>query len=115
MKTREAKKEAARDHKKKTKRSMNSLANKLGIITIALVIGALALVMGVRVSVIKKELARRQKHNLEVLQELEQEQQRAQELQERRKYEATDKYAIEVAREKLGMVFPDEIAIKSEN
>jgi len=59
-------------------------------------------------------LAKRESYNQKVIEELESEDERSKKLEEQRKYVQTDSYIIEMAREKLGLVFPDEIAIKAE-
>ncbi len=46
--------------------------------------------------------------------ELEEEEQRAEDLKEQESYIGTDAYVEEVARTKLGMVYPDEILFKEE-
>lgn len=47
--------------------------------------------------------------------EIETEEQRTKELEELEKYMKTKKYMEDVAREKLGLVYPDEILIEPEN
>ena len=59
-------------------------------------------------------MAKRESYNQKVIEELESEDERSKKLEEQRKYVQTDSYIIEMAREKLGLVFPDEIAIKAE-
>ena len=63
---------------------------------------------------IKKELMQRESYQQKILEELNSEGEKSKELEEQRKYVQTDSYIIEMAREKLGLVFPDEIAIKAE-
>ena len=88
--------------------------NKFAIIFVTGVVLSVAIILGVRVNSIKQELAKRESYNQKVIEELESEDERSKKLEEQRKYVQTDSYIIEMAREKLGLVFPDEIAIKAE-
>ena len=88
--------------------------NKFGIIFVTGVVLSVAIILGVKVNSIKQELAKRESYNQKVIEELESEDERSKKLEEQRKYVQTDSYIIEMAREKLGLVFPDEIAIKAE-
>ena len=88
--------------------------NKFAIIFATGVVLSVAIILGVRVNSIKQELAKRESYNQKVIEELESEDERSKKLEEQRKYVQTDSYIIEMAREKLGLVFPDEIAIKAE-
>ena len=47
--------------------------------------------------------------------DIEEEEERTQTLKERKKYVTTDSYIKEVAREKLGLLSPDEILLKENN
>ena len=88
--------------------------NKFAIIFVTGVVLSVAIILGVKVNSIKLELAKRESYNQKVIEELESEDERSKKLEEQRKYVQTDSYIIEMAREKLGLVFPDEIAIKAE-
>ena len=98
----------------KKKKKVGKTENKLAIITVTVAVVSMALILGVRVSSIKQELARREAYNENIVKDLAEEESRADALEEKRKYVQTDSYIIEMAREKLGLVFPDEIAIKAE-
>lgn len=88
--------------------------NKFAIIFVTGVVLSVAIILGLKVNSIKQELAKRESYNQKVIEELESEDERSKKLEEQRKYVQTDSYIIEMAREKLGLVFPDEIAIKAE-
>ena len=90
------------------------LKNKFDIVAVTAVVVVLAIILGLKVHSIKQELAKRESYNQKIVEELESEDERAKKLEEQRKYVQTDSYIIEMAREKLGLVFPDEIAIKAE-
>ena len=99
----------------KKKKTKGIFENRLSIVFITMVVVAMAIVLGVKVRSIKTELANREDYNQKIVKELESESERAKELDEKKKYVQTDSYIIEMAREKLGLVFPNEIAIKPEN
>lgn len=88
--------------------------NKSAIIFVTGVVLSVAIILGLKVNSIKQELTKRESYNQKVIEELESEDERSKKLEEQRKYVQTDSYIIEMAREKLGLVFPDEIAIKAE-
>ena len=88
--------------------------NKFAIIFVTGVVLSVAIILRLKVNSIKQELAKRESYNQKVIEELESEDERSKKLEEQRKYVQTDSYIIEMAREKLGLVFPDEIAIKAE-
>lgn len=96
------------------KKNKGILENRLSIIFVTAVVLSMAIVLGVKVKGIKKELANREAYNQKIVKELESESERAKKLEEQKKYVQTDSYIIEMAREKLGLVFPNEIAIKAE-
>jgi septum formation initiator len=99
---------------RKRKRAIGILKNKFDIVAVTAVVVVLAIILGLKVHSIKQELAKRESYNQKIVEELEREDERAKKLEEQRKYVQTDSYIIEMAREKLGLVFPDEIAIKAE-
>lgn len=99
---------------RKKKKNKGILENKLSIAFVTTVVLAMAIALGVKVNSIKKELASREEYDQKVVEKLDSEEQRAKKLEEQRKYVQTDSYIIEMAREKLGLVFPNEIAIKAE-
>ena len=55
-----------------------------------------------------------QEREAQLMQQLEAEQNRSEEIEEFKKYTRTMKYIEEMAREKLGLVYEDEILIKTE-
>lgn len=99
---------------RKKKKAMAILEYKFAIITVTTVVLSMAIILGVKVNSIKKELMQRESYQQKILEELNSEGEKSKELEEQRKYVQTDSYIIEMAREKLGLVFPDEIAIKAE-
>jgi len=59
-----------------------------------------------------KEEARYQKHLQQLDERIQDEQERAQDIEAYRDYVGTDEYVEEVARDKLGLVYKDEILLK---
>lgn len=85
--------------------------------SVALVIMVLVMLMIVitfgRVTLQKKQEIYAQKEQ-QLLEQIESEEQRSEEIEEYRKYTQTQKYVEEVAKEKLGLVNENEIIFKSE-
>lgn len=95
-------------------RSTKKKQNKVSVILITIVLVMLIVV----VSVGKRDISRRQaeydKKEERLLEQIEAENKRAEEIAEYEKYTKTKKYAEEVAKEKLGLVKEDEIIFKEE-
>lgn len=87
-------------------------ANRMAIMGITLVVLCLAIAINIKGAELKKsDLDYQVKEaNLEAM--LKQEQKRTEELQDYKIYVKTKQYAEEVAKEKLGLVKPDEILLK---
>lgn len=97
------------------KRRRKKRKQNKGISIIVFVVIVFCASVGIRTYALKsqsKELAKRQA----VLEkQMKSEEQRTKELEELEKYMKTKKYVEEVAKEKLGLVYPDEILIEPEN
>ncbi len=95
-------------------RSTRKRQNKVSVILITIVLVMLIIV----VSVGKRDISRRQaeydRREAEIKEKIEEESQRAEEIEEYEKYTKTKRYAEEVAKEKLGLVKEDEIIFKEE-
>ncbi|MCR4755844.1 MAG: septum formation initiator family protein [Lachnospiraceae bacterium] len=95
-------------------RSTRKKQNKVSVVLITIVLVMLIVV----VSVGKRDISRRQaeydKKEERLLEQIEAENKRAEEIAEYEKYTKTKKYAEEVAKEKLGLVKEDEIIFKEE-
>ena len=78
-------------------------SNRLAIIGITVVVLSLALVVNIKNHSMEKKVMEYQVEN---------EQKRAAELEERRVYVQTKQYIEEVAKQKLGLVKPDEVLLK---
>ena len=80
----------------KKKKTKGIFENRLSIVFITMVVVSMAIVLGVKVRSIKKELANREAYNQKIVKELESESERAKELDEKKKYVQTDSYIIAI-------------------
>ena len=86
--------------------------NRLAIIGITVVVLSLALVVNIKNTSMEKKVMEYQAKEESLMRQVENEQKRAAELEERRVYVQTKQYIEEVAKQKLGLVKPDEILLK---
>ena len=88
------------------------LGNRMAMVGITFVVMSMAVVMHIRGETLReKDLAYQIKEE-ELTRQLEEESKRAEELEEQRIYVLTKEYIEKVAKEKLGLVNPDEILLK---
>ncbi|MCI9147165.1 MAG: septum formation initiator [Hungatella sp.] len=88
------------------------LGNRMAMVGITFVVLSMAVVMNIRGATLReKDLAYQIKEE-NLIRQLEQEQKRAADLEEQRIYVQTKEYIEKVAKEKLGLVNPDEILLK---
>lgn len=86
--------------------------NRLAIIGITLVVASLAVVVNLKSNSMRKKDLEYQAREEAILKQVEHEEKRANELEEYRVYVQTKQYIEEVAKQKLGLVKPDEILLK---
>ena len=89
--------------------------NRISMFLVTLVVGILLIVVSVRKAGLKEQLAGLEHKKEQLSTEIEAENQRSLDIEEYRKYTQTDAYKEEIARDKLGLVSPDEIIIKKED
>ncbi|MBR3606787.1 MAG: septum formation initiator family protein [Lachnospiraceae bacterium] len=89
--------------------------NRLAMILVTMVVVVMMLVVAVNNRQLKTKLASYQEREKILTEQIENEKKRAEEILEFEKYTKTKKYIEEVAREKLGLVYEDEILIQSDN
>ncbi|MBR5579456.1 MAG: septum formation initiator family protein [Lachnospiraceae bacterium] len=89
--------------------------NTLAIILVTMVVFVMMLVVMVNNIELKNKLASYQEKEQNLKEQIDYELQRAGEIQEFEKYTKTKKYIEEIAREKLGLVYEDEILIQSQD
>lgn len=101
--------------KRRPKRKSKSNLNKNGFPVIIFIVAVFCLVVGVYSINLKKESNRLAEKKESLEEQIAEEEQRTKELEELEKYTKTKKYMEEVAREKLGLVYPDEILVQPSN
>ena len=88
--------------------------NSLAMLLVMMVVLVMLLVVAVNNHSLKQKLATYQEKEQSLTQQIEAEKDRAKEIEEFKKYTKTKKYIEEIAREKLGLVYEDEIIIKTD-
>ena len=86
--------------------------NRLAIIGITLVVLSLGVVVNLKSASMKKKDLEYQAKEESLMRQVELEEKRAEELEDYRVYVQTKQYIEEVAKQKLGLVKPDEILLK---
>lgn len=89
--------------------------NRLGIICVSIIVLMLFLVLMVKSRELSGKLATYEKKEKMLQEQIEAEEARTEELVEYEKYTKTARYVEEVAKEKLGLVYEDEIVFESED
>lgn len=79
------------------------------------VVVVFCLCVGLRTAGLKKQSAELAEKQESLEKQIDSEKQRTKELEELEKYMKTKKFVEEIAKEKLGLVYPDEILIEPEN
>ncbi len=98
---------------RKTKRKKRErLGNRLALVGITFVVLSMAVVFNMRSASLEKKDFEYQMREESLRNQLAQEEQRAEKLEEQRVYVQTKQYIEKVAKEKLGLVNPDEILLK---
>ena len=96
--------------KKRRKRS-----NKKGMLCISAIVAVLLVSLSVQSSSLKEKNADYAAQEDSLRQQIEDEKQRSEDIAAMKEYMTTDEYAEEVAKDKLGLVYKDEILFKSED
>lgn len=89
--------------------------NRVGMALVLTVLMLLMLVVSYNSKQLEEKLASYQERERQLTEQLEAEKARSEEIEEFKKYTKTKKYIEETAREKLGLVYEDEILIKTED
>ena len=84
------------------------------MLLVLMVVLVMMLVVAVNNHSLKQKLAVYQEKEQSLTEQIEAEKERAEEIEEFKKYTKTKKYIEEIAREKLGLVYEDEIIIKTD-
>lgn len=88
--------------------------NKFAMVLVTLVLLMLIVVVNIRKVELKEKQAMYQAKQEELQRKIDQEEARAEDLREYEKYTQTQKYIEDMAKEKLGLVYEDEIVFKTE-
>lgn len=97
-------------HTKQYNRSRKRQAVIIGLITLVAVA-----VMGLYVAHLKKKKAALEESAVIVQQQIDEELAKAQELEEEKEYRKTREFIEKIARERLGLFYPDETILKPNN
>lgn len=100
------------EHGKVRRRKRDHWGNRLALIGVTVVVVSMGVVVNLRSASLKKKDQEYQYREETLLRQKEQEEKRAAELEEYRVYVQTKQYIEEVAKQKLGLVMPDEILLK---
>ena len=95
-------------------RSSKKRQNKVSVILITIVLVMLVIVVSVGKHNISKRQAEYDKREARLLEQIEEENKRAEEIAEYEKYTKTDKFVEEIAKEKLGLLYENEILFRSD-
>lgn len=98
--------------KKTTKRKKRGFAGALETVLVIVIIGLLAYMMFTNTRKLRTEEHEYAAREEILERQIAEEQERTETLLEQKKYVKTDEYIEEVAREKLGLINPDEVLFK---
>ena len=96
------------------RKSADRVNNRIAIITVTTVVLSLALVVNLKVSSLRKKEIQYKEKEQTLTELVEDEKERAKQLEQNRIYVQTKQYIEKIAKEKLGLVNPDEILLKPE-
>jgi len=88
------------------------VSNRFAILTVTAVVVSLALVVNLRVNSLKQKEEMYHDREQALIAQVAEQEDRARKLEEYRIYVQTKQYIEEVAKEKLGLVYPDETILK---
>lgn len=101
-----------RETRRSIRKRKEHQGSRMALVGITFVVISLAVVVNIRGTTLKEKDQAYQIREENLTRELEQEKKRAQELEEERIYVQTKEYIEKMAKEKLGLVNPDEILLK---
>ena len=87
--------------------------NRLGMACVSIVVFMLIVVISIKSFELRTKYSDYQKQEAELQAEIDEENERTKELEEYEKYTKTDKFVEEYAKEKLGLVYDNEILFRS--
>ena len=89
--------------------------NRMSMILITVVVIVMAIIVGYRAREMKIELNQKQEKIDSLNEQIAEEEQRKEEIEEYKEYVETDEFVEDTAREKLGLVYEDEIVFIKED
>ena len=98
--------------RKAKKRNKDRWGNRMAILGVTLVVFCLGVVVNVRITSMEKRDLEYQEREMLLQQQYDKELSRAEDLKDYEVYVQTKQYVEEVAKQKLGLVKPDEILLK---
>lgn len=104
-----------KDARKSKRKRREHLGNRLALLGVTFVVGSMAFVVNMRSSSLKEKDLEYQAREESLRKQVDEEKQRAARLEEQRVYVQTKQYIEKVAKEKLGLVNPDEILLNRLN
>lgn len=99
----------------KKRRRRGRRGNRGAMLSITAVVAVLLISLTIQSHSLMAKNAAYEEQEAKLTQELENEKARTEEINGLQEYMQTDEYVEKVARDKLGLVYPDEILIKPEN
>lgn len=103
-----------RETRRSVRKRRERLGNRMALVGVTFVVISLAVVVNFRGAELRKKDLSYQMREESLTKLLDQEKERAEKLEEERIYIQTKEYIEKVAKEKLGLVNPDEILLKPE-
>ena len=100
--------------KRNTRTRRRMLEHRLSILLISCVIAVLGVTLSVASISLHKKNQNYKAQETELEKQLEEEELRAEEIDELEEYVGTDEYVEDVAKDKLGLVYPNEIRFEAE-
>ncbi len=98
--------------KTNNRKTSDRKSNRMAMLTVVIVVACLALVLGLRVNDLKEQQEIYASRQSMIDEQIEYEKGRAKELEDYRVYVQSKQYIEATAKEKLGLVTPDEILLK---
>lgn len=97
------------------RRFKHSPGNFRGMVMITIVVAMILVVIGVKSSELIEKRTAYEKREKYLLEQIDEQNKRSLEIEEYRKYKETKQYVEDVAKSKLGLVYPDEIILEADN
>jgi cell division protein DivIC len=91
----------------------NRLSNRMGILAISLIVLMLCVVISIKAVDLKDKQAELAAREAALEEQIQEEEARTAEIEEEKVYRTTKQYIEQVAKEKLGLVYEDEIIFRS--